>query len=72
MPDEFVEGDLRKYDLWDIWVNPDSFSYNRKFDPEQLGPTVVHMTKKQIARAAVLSIRMLQQEFCITIHTVST
>ena len=38
MPDELVEGDLRKNDLWDIWFHPDSFSYNRKFVPEQLGP----------------------------------
>ena len=38
MQDDLVEGDLRKHDLWDIWFHPDTFSYNRKFNPEQLGP----------------------------------
>ncbi len=38
MPDELIEGDLRENTLWDIWFNPDSFNYNRKFDPEKIGP----------------------------------
>jgi len=37
MPDELVEGDLRKNDLWDIWYHPDSFAYTRRFSPDQLG-----------------------------------
>lgn len=37
LPDEFVEGDLRKNDLWDIWFHPDSFSYTRQFSREDLG-----------------------------------
>ena len=37
LPDEFVEGDLRKDDLWDIWFHPDSFSYNRRYSADELG-----------------------------------
>lgn len=37
LPDEIVEGDLRKNDLWDIWFNPKSFSYSRHFSHDQLG-----------------------------------
>ena len=37
LPDEFIEGDLRQQDLWDIWFHPDSFSYNRQFSKEDLG-----------------------------------
>jgi radical SAM protein with 4Fe4S-binding SPASM domain len=38
MPDEFVEGDLRQRDLWDIWFDPNSFPYNRNFSTDSLGP----------------------------------
>jgi radical SAM protein with 4Fe4S-binding SPASM domain len=38
MPDELSEGDLRQRDLWDIWFDEDSFSYNRKFNESKLGP----------------------------------
>jgi len=37
LPDELVEGDLRKQDLWDIWFNPDSFRYTRQFSPGMIG-----------------------------------
>ncbi|MCE8425429.1 MAG: radical SAM protein [Candidatus Methanoperedens sp.] len=37
LPDELVDGDLRKNDLWDIWFNPDSFAYTRQFSVEKLG-----------------------------------
>jgi radical SAM protein with 4Fe4S-binding SPASM domain len=37
LPDELVEGDLRKRDLWDIWFHPESFSYTRQFSVNQLG-----------------------------------
>lgn len=37
LPDELVEGDLRKNDLWDIWFHPDSFAYTRQFSAEKLG-----------------------------------
>ena len=38
MPDELAEGDLRQHDLWDIWFDPEAFSYNRKFTQTDLGP----------------------------------
>lgn len=38
LPDEVVEGDLRKNDLWEIWFHPDSFAYTRQFDIKELGP----------------------------------
>ncbi len=37
LPDEVVEGDLRKHDLWDIWFAPGSFPYTRGWTPERLG-----------------------------------
>ncbi|MGD8777871.1 MAG: radical SAM protein [Ignavibacteria bacterium] len=37
LPDEFIEGDLRKRDLWDIWFDKKSFTYNRCFSASELG-----------------------------------
>ena len=37
LPDDLVEGDLRERDLWDVWFDRDSFAYNRRFCPEDLG-----------------------------------
>jgi len=31
LPDELIEGSVRERDLWDLWFNPESFAYNRKF-----------------------------------------
>lgn len=38
MPDELSEGNLRDRDLWDIWFDPGSFQYTRRFQNEDLGP----------------------------------
>jgi len=38
MPDELSEGDLRRRSLWDIWFDPISFAYTRRFSVAQLGP----------------------------------
>lgn len=38
LPDEVVEGDLRKNDLWDIWFHPDAFAYTRGVSPDRTGP----------------------------------
>ncbi|MFB0546564.1 MAG: radical SAM protein [Anaerolineae bacterium] len=38
LPDEVIEGDLRKHDLWDIWFHPDSFAYTRQSSVGELGP----------------------------------
>lgn len=37
LPNEFIEGDLRQRDLWDIWYDSDAFAYTRRFRPDQLG-----------------------------------
>jgi len=37
LPDELIEGDLRKKDLWDIWFHPDSFAYTRQFSADKIG-----------------------------------
>ncbi len=37
MPDTLTEGNVRHRDLWDIWFDDESFAYNRRFSPEDLG-----------------------------------
>lgn len=37
MPDDLIEGDLRKTSLWDIWFHPDHFIYSRQFSYDKLG-----------------------------------
>lgn len=37
MPDELIEGDLRKKDLWDIWFDANAFGYTRQFSTDRLG-----------------------------------
>jgi radical SAM protein with 4Fe4S-binding SPASM domain len=37
MPDELIEGDLRENDLWNIWFDPQAFSYTRQFSISDLG-----------------------------------
>lgn len=37
MPDELIEGDLRKSSLWETWFHPDSFAYNRNYTDSDLG-----------------------------------
>lgn len=37
LSDEWIEGDLRKEDLWDIWFRPGSFACTRNFTKNQLG-----------------------------------
>jgi radical SAM protein with 4Fe4S-binding SPASM domain len=36
--ERFIEGNIREKSLKEIWEDPNSFSYNRKFDKNQLGP----------------------------------
>jgi len=38
LPEEYIEGNVRKKSVIDIWNDPNSFSYNRKFSTDQLGP----------------------------------
>ena len=37
MPDDFIEGNIRKRNIKDIWNDPNSFAYNRKFTIDQIG-----------------------------------
>lgn len=37
LPDEVIEGDLRKNELWNIWFHPNSFAYTRQFSVKELG-----------------------------------
>jgi radical SAM protein with 4Fe4S-binding SPASM domain len=37
LPDDLIEGDLRKARLWDIWFAEDSFTHTRRFELEQAG-----------------------------------
>jgi radical SAM protein with 4Fe4S-binding SPASM domain len=45
LPDEIVDGDLRKDDLWDIWFHQDSFNYTRHCSPDHLGPNCISCDK---------------------------
>jgi radical SAM protein with 4Fe4S-binding SPASM domain len=36
-PEQLIEGNIRKRSIIDIWNDPKSFSYNRKFDVKNLG-----------------------------------
>ncbi len=45
LPDEITEGDLRQQNLWEIWFNPGSFAYTRRFSPAGLG-TFCHSCDK--------------------------
>lgn len=47
MPDELVEGDLRKNDLWDIWFHPDAFAYNRKYSSKQIGSNCIECDMRE-------------------------
>lgn len=37
LSDEYIEGNIRDKSVIDIWNDPDSFAYNRKFTKEHLG-----------------------------------
>jgi radical SAM protein with 4Fe4S-binding SPASM domain len=37
LPDSFIEGDLRKKDLWSIWFSQNAFKYTRAFMEKDLG-----------------------------------
>ena len=50
LPDNLVEGDLRTMDLWDIWFNPNSFAYTRKFAQADMGPLCCHCPKWEQCR----------------------
>ena len=47
MPEEIVEGDLRKDDLWNIWFREDAFPYSRHFSEGKLGPNCTGCEKAE-------------------------
>jgi len=55
LPDEFIEGDLRKNDLWSIWFHPDSFAYTRHFSHRELGPNCSSCDKAMECRGGCSS-----------------
>lgn len=38
LPDNFIEGNVREKNLWDVWFKEDVFSYTRQFISEKAGP----------------------------------
>jgi radical SAM protein with 4Fe4S-binding SPASM domain len=38
LPDQYVQGDLRKRSLWEIWFDENAFAFTRGFTRENLGP----------------------------------
>lgn len=50
LPDELIEGDLRKNDLWDIWFDPSSFSFSRDFKESALGDNCLRCDKGEQCR----------------------
>lgn len=50
LPDEFVEGDLRERDLWDIWFDSEAFAYTRGFSTPALGPHCEGCDQAEICR----------------------
>jgi radical SAM protein with 4Fe4S-binding SPASM domain len=50
LPDEIIEGNLRQNDLWDIWFNPNSFSYTRQFQTDDLGENCIDCDMSDLCR----------------------
>ena len=63
MPDELLEGDLRRSSLWDIWFHPDSFPYTRHFSCDQLGPNCRTCDKEEECKGGCSS-----SSYCSTGH----
>lgn len=54
-PDEYSEGNIRKRNIIDVWNDPNSFSYNRKFRKEDLGPNCKDCKHGEICRGGCMS-----------------
>lgn len=72
MPDELAVGDLRQQDLWDIWFDPNSFTYNRNFELSDLGENCSACPHREECRGGCSSMsygctgRMHNDPFCFT------
>lgn len=50
LPDDFVEGDLREKDLWDIWFADGAFAFTRGYSADELGPNCRSCGKAEVCR----------------------
>ncbi len=50
LPDDLVEGDLRKNELWDIWFHPDAFAFTRKFSLDDMGSNCRSCDRNELCR----------------------
>jgi len=56
LPDEFIEGNVRKRDIVDLWYDPNSFSFNRMFDKRKLRGECRNCRYSEICRAGCTNI----------------
>lgn len=54
-PDSFIEGNIREKSIIDIWNDPNSFSYNRNFKKEDLGPNCRNCKYGEICKGGCVS-----------------
>jgi len=53
--DEFIEGNIRRESLKEIWENPNNFKYNRKFDKTMLKGKCANCGKAELCRGGCRS-----------------
>jgi radical SAM protein with 4Fe4S-binding SPASM domain len=68
--DGFIEGNLQRETLRDIWTKKGNFKYNRRFDPSQLSGQCAGCPKAEICRGGCRgacyfnSLRMFENPYC--------
>ncbi len=50
LPDDLIEGDLRRRDLWEIWFDPHTFTYTRQYSLKKLGKNCQDCDNARICR----------------------
>jgi radical SAM protein with 4Fe4S-binding SPASM domain len=55
LPDEFIEGNVRDISLLDLWNDPKSFQYNRKFKESLLSGFCAHCPHSAVCRGGCMS-----------------
>ena len=71
LPDNFIEGNIRKKRLIDIWNDHDSFAYNRGFTEEDLGELCKDCKYSRkcgggcLARSLVLAGKLHSDPYCL-------
>lgn len=56
LPDEFIEGNIRKQKISDVWNNPNLFFYNRNFKKEDLGEKCKECKYGKICKGGCLTV----------------